>query len=69
MSSSNHILWASLADLSYGGCAREDLIIVNEADLTDEDQAALDDAVDENDFIEILCKIHDGLNDKGADNG
>lgn len=61
----DHILWASLADLSYGGCAREDLVIVNEADLTDEDRENLDNAEDENDFIEILCKIHDRGNDNG----
>jgi hypothetical protein len=39
-----NIIWASVADGSWGGCERGDLIIVRESDLTDEERTFINNA-------------------------
>lgn len=39
-----NIIWMSRADASWGGCARGDIIIVRESDLSDAERYAIDNA-------------------------
>lgn len=56
----DNIIWASAADGSWGGCKRDDLIIVRESELTDDEREAIEDAAevgDDGTIINILLAV------------
>ena len=54
----DRVIWFSAADGSWGGCERRDLIIVSESDLTDDDNAAIEEADgDEEAVFQILLAV------------
>ena len=55
---SRRIIWMSTADGSWGGCDEDDLLVVDDADLTDEEWDALNEANSDNDVYDILIAVH-----------
>ena len=51
------IIWMSAADGSWGGCDEDDLIVVNEDEVTDEQMQALSEAYDEGEVYDILRAV------------
>ena len=51
------VIWMSVADGSWGGCDKDDLIVVESAEFTDEEWDALNEANDREAF-DIISKVH-----------
>jgi hypothetical protein len=61
---SKNIIWMSAADGSWGGCDRDDLIIINEDDITTNEWDVIHDADDEKDVYDTLLSIKKRLNEQ-----
>jgi hypothetical protein len=61
---SKNIIWMSAADGSWGGCDRDDLIIIDEDDITTNEWDAIHEADDERVVYDVLLSIHRRVNDK-----
>lgn len=59
-----NIIWMSAADGSWGGCDRDDLIIINEDDITTNEWDVIHDADDERDVYDTLLSIKKRLNEQ-----
>lgn len=55
--SNDIILWYSMADGSWGGCERDDLVIVPMDALTDDDHEALDCAGNDSEVRDIVLDV------------
>lgn len=51
------IIWMSAADGSWGGCDKDDLIVVDEDEVTEEQMQALSEVYDEGEVYEILRAV------------
>lgn len=51
------IIWMSAADGSWGGCDENDLIIVDEDEVTEEQMQALSEIYDEGEVYDILRAV------------
>lgn len=56
---SDSIIWASLADGSYGGCAVGDLIVIRKAEMTTEELDRFWEA--DGDEIDIILEAYDRI--------
>ena len=56
---SENIIWASLADGSYGGCAVGDLIVIRKSEMTTEELDRFWEA--DGDEINIILKAYDRI--------
>ena len=61
MNKNENIMWYSLADGSYGGCERQDLIIVKMDDFTDEDWAAMEAAGNDKDVMKVYLAVQNRM--------
>jgi hypothetical protein len=59
-----NIIWMSAADGSWGGCDRDDLIIIDEDDITTNEWDVIHDADDEKDVYDTLLSIKKRLNEQ-----
>jgi hypothetical protein len=59
-----NIVWMSVADGSWGGCAKDDLLIVDEDNITTNEWNAIHDAEHEGDVYEILLTIQRRANEQ-----
>ena len=53
------IVWASLADGSYGGCVRKDLLVVSIIDFNEEELDAM--AGDDVDHVDVIKRVAERL--------
>lgn len=60
----SNVIWASVADGSFGGCDADDLIVIRESDMTPEEQSEYWDA--DGDELDIIVRIAERVNGQRA---
>ena len=52
------VIWMSRADGSWGGCDKDDLMVVESADFTDEEWDALNEAQTDDDAYKVISVVY-----------
>jgi hypothetical protein len=55
----DEIIWMSVADGSWGGCDKDDLIMVESSEFTPEEWDDLNEAASDNDAFRVINAVHE----------